>query len=458
MADVACPTAATVHFVQLLLLVIIPYRCCPRFRACRKAGTSEEVCKFGFSCRRVNCWFQHPQGRQIDTAPGLAVCRHGVDCPNPNCFFHHPEGRHIDPVSFEIYLDELPMPRRPQVPPSVTDVQVYVDFFGQDPDSPELREALVTFYGSVKEVRPIPGQTRGYVSFEEHEAAKKCVDEEAGAWSESERCVTESAYASWRSWTKGAYGIDIAKTIKGQRGCNLDQVMQKIGSNSKLHFGTEGGYAAFTGKVTQGQLPDLRAHLADLLAAAHDEVNAKVRQLDIDAGLPKAFTQEEATEFFKAFGVVESLVLTDSDPDNFEVTPTARVVYGASDDAFSAANDLKGANFFGSAISCSLSPVGQSSDDQGNAQVSNENHTYSTRNRQGWSRLRHPAVGDGTGNDERGGALEGEQTSSVSAEQAVAEEPAPDSWVCVCGYENNEGAFVCGEFVENEGCGQPREK
>jgi len=335
---------------------------------------------------------------------------------------------------------------------------VYVDFFGQDPDSPEFREALVTFYGNVKEVRPIPGLTRGYVSFEEHEAAKKCVYEEAGTWSESERCVTESAYASWKSWTKGAYGMDMAKIIKGQRGRNLDQVMEKVGASGKLHFGVEGGYAAFTGKATQGQLPDLRAHLADLLAAAHDEVNAKLRQLNVDAGLPKAFTEEEAAEFFKAFGTLESLVLTDPDPDNFEVSPTVRVVYGVSEDAWSAASDLNGANFFGSIISCSLNPVGQSSDDQGNAQGSNGSDTYSTRNRQGWSRLSHPAVGDGKGRDDRGGAVEGEQVSSVSAEQATAEDHASDVWVCACGYENNEGAFVCGEFAENEGCGQPRDK
>merc|ERR1712032_1539329 len=306
----------------------------------------------------------------------------------------------------------------------------------------------------------IPGSTKGYICFEEHAAARKCVDEQAGSWSESERCVAESSWSNWKSWNRGAYGMDVSKLIVGQRGKNLSQEMEKVGASSKLHFGTDGGYAAFTGKVTKPQLVEIKTHLAELLAAAHAEINSNVRQIEVDAGLPKAFTPAEATDFFKAFGTIESFELADPDPDNPDSTPKACVVYKASEEAFCAQAELRGAMFFGTAIISSLCPVGHGKDDNNKCRGS----IKASRNKQRWSEMRvsngernEYYQGDGVGehNAQEGDLDEYRCTAGV---QETAEVQGEGVWVCICGFKNDEGAFVCGEFSANEGCGQPRDQ
>merc|ERR1712113_591074 len=133
---------------------------------------------------------------------------------------------------------------------------------------------------------------------------------------------------------------------------------------------------------------ELKPHLGELLAAAHSEISSNVRQLDVDGGLPKAFTQEEANDFFKTFGTIESLVLTDSDPDNPDSTPKACVVYSASEEAFCAKGELQGANFFGVEIVSSVCPVGQGKDDNKKAQRSSK--ASSGHNNQRWGDFRVP--------------------------------------------------------------------
>merc|ERR1712032_1189269 len=334
----------------------------------------------------------------------------------------------------------------------------------------------------------IPGSTKGYICFEEHAAARKCVDEQAGSWSESERCVAESSWSNWKSWNRGAYGMDVSKLIVGQRGKNLSQEMEKVGASSKLHFGTDGGYAAFTGKVTKPQLVEIKTHLAELLAAAHAEINSNVRQIEVDAGLPKAFTPAEATDFFKAFGTIESFELADPDPDNPDSTPKACVVYKASEEAFCAQAELRGAMFFGTAIISSLCPVGHGKDDNKKSRGSemlattsptsqsemsesemsesemSESDIKASRNKQRWSEMR---VSNGERNEYYQGDGVGEHNAQecdldeyrcTADVQETAEVQGEDVWVCICGFKNDEGAFVCGEFSANEGCGQPRDQ
>lgn len=96
---------------------------------------SSNPCRFGYDCRRADCWFLHPSGRAIDhqalqpslfmpamaamvpqpaypggvTKPlgaagepdaaargGSSVCRYGRACHRAECWFRHPDGRTID--------------------------------------------------------------------------------------------------------------------------------------------------------------------------------------------------------------------------------------------------------------------------------------------------------------------------------------------------------------------------
>jgi len=40
-------------------------------------------CRYGYSCQRPNCWFQHPAKR--------GLCRYGDNCHRPDCWFDHPK-------------------------------------------------------------------------------------------------------------------------------------------------------------------------------------------------------------------------------------------------------------------------------------------------------------------------------------------------------------------------------
>ena len=51
-------------------------------------------CRFGHKCRRINCHFEHPTGRLIDTP-----CRYGQGCTNPGCHFG-PPGHGVSQLPF----------------------------------------------------------------------------------------------------------------------------------------------------------------------------------------------------------------------------------------------------------------------------------------------------------------------------------------------------------------------
>lgn len=50
-----------------------------------------EPCRFGTRCTRPDCYYDHPEGRAIDTP-----CRDDVVCTSQDCYFKHPNGRNID--------------------------------------------------------------------------------------------------------------------------------------------------------------------------------------------------------------------------------------------------------------------------------------------------------------------------------------------------------------------------
>jgi len=65
-----------------------------------KEKSSGLPCKFGLTCTRPDCTFDHPDGwesHKPTVAPSVSRgaspgCRFGVGCSRPDCFFSHPEG------------------------------------------------------------------------------------------------------------------------------------------------------------------------------------------------------------------------------------------------------------------------------------------------------------------------------------------------------------------------------
>eukprot|EP00435_Cladocopium_sp_Y103_P012729 s322_g3.t1 len=137
---------------------------------------SLEVCRFGMSCQRAGCWYSHPAGRLIDLNPTKALCFRGAECDKFDChrsvpvllwygnlthkspqpmfsqlFFPEFRTEMAPPLDFLIFLDEIPMPFRPDVKPGPGDREVFIDPLPAEPGSDELQEFLAAF-GEVDEV------------------------------------------------------------------------------------------------------------------------------------------------------------------------------------------------------------------------------------------------------------------------------------------------------------------
>eukprot|EP00927_Polykrikos_kofoidii_P085516 TRINITY_DN9327_c0_g1_i1.p1 TRINITY_DN9327_c0_g1~~TRINITY_DN9327_c0_g1_i1.p1 ORF type:complete len:1302 (+),score=142.95 TRINITY_DN9327_c0_g1_i1:73-3978(+) len=53
------------------------------------------VCKFGRKCKRKECFYVHSSGRELDEDQAKGMCMHGDKCNNPGCFFSHPDTRKL---------------------------------------------------------------------------------------------------------------------------------------------------------------------------------------------------------------------------------------------------------------------------------------------------------------------------------------------------------------------------
>eukprot|EP00930_Biecheleria_cincta_P058604 TRINITY_DN44413_c0_g1_i1.p1 TRINITY_DN44413_c0_g1~~TRINITY_DN44413_c0_g1_i1.p1 ORF type:complete len:607 (-),score=94.57 TRINITY_DN44413_c0_g1_i1:283-2103(-) len=316
-----------------------------------------EPCAFGFNCKRPDCWYAHPAGREIGNSTEAVYCRFGVRCTRPNCFYTHPEGRECEPDKYEIYLDELEMPNRPAVFPSNEEREVFVDPFPCSVDNPEF-EAFTSAFGETESVFQIPGQERGYILFQEHHAARACTYANAGTWSESERCTTSRR---WREHKKKggrthcSYPMSLPRLIAGEEAeSNLVKIKEQLQLPGRLKFKTNDGPARFVGSCTAAQKEEVTRLLTELVAQAHDQVSEKLTEVYVPRGLPKGFDDDQAKSLFEGYGETESIVLTNLDKESPRHCPIARVVYKRWQDAARAQKELHQANLFDIPITCQL--------------------------------------------------------------------------------------------------------
>jgi len=261
----------------------------PRERVDRGKPKTVEVCRFGQNCKRFDCWFQHPDGRAMDGEPFGGMCKYGLGCNRPDCFYKHPkvlppkdaeaEAEEAESDDFCIHLDEVEMPMRPEVRPSTTDREVFIDPLPGQEGSAELAEFLLSF-GEVDDVYIIENQERGYVRFQSHTTAAECVAARVGAWSESER-----ALAGQNSSSESAYPDALVGHLLGREGRNLQELMEKSGvrklrliTNSVKNNQSVSGRVHFLFRGTPDQKVELTLHLEELLATAHSRIAKRMEE------------------------------------------------------------------------------------------------------------------------------------------------------------------------------------
>eukprot|EP00928_Gymnodinium_smaydae_P073101 TRINITY_DN5634_c0_g1_i1.p1 TRINITY_DN5634_c0_g1~~TRINITY_DN5634_c0_g1_i1.p1 ORF type:complete len:694 (+),score=156.51 TRINITY_DN5634_c0_g1_i1:83-2164(+) len=280
----------------------------------KKPEKSGDTCTFGRNCKRRDCWHDHPEGRLIDENPSLVMCRFGLACSRPDCFYLHPgdEGK----VEFTIYLDELPMPKRPDVKPSHLDREVYIDPLPSDTGTDELENFLFSF-GEVDEIFNLPGNSKAYVRFKEHEGAAACVAAYVGQWSESERAKAPAVRERYRDRRKrggedviNCYPEPLMPLLYTNGGADLKIMQDKTGvKNLRLHGGgAKPERVHFAAKGNEEQQATLRASLERLLAEAHErfaELVGGQRPCNLRVwGVPGDWSPEEAELFFGNYGDV----------------------------------------------------------------------------------------------------------------------------------------------------------
>lgn len=193
------------------------------------------------------------------------------------------------PRVLTIHLDELPMPRRPQVEPSPSDRELFVDPLPEE----EMMETCLAAFGDADDVFRIPDpktgrpSNRGYVKFKEHAAAVRAAEADFGAWSESERTLSSQRSKRSHDGSVSTYPDSVIARIVGSRGEAIRRMQDECGASwlhlrgedlghtdhksdsQRVHFIAEGDERAFA---------RLREVLARRLAEIHDAICERLEQ------------------------------------------------------------------------------------------------------------------------------------------------------------------------------------
>eukprot|EP00933_Yihiella_yeosuensis_P003269 TRINITY_DN10586_c0_g3_i1.p1 TRINITY_DN10586_c0_g3~~TRINITY_DN10586_c0_g3_i1.p1 ORF type:complete len:1030 (+),score=266.68 TRINITY_DN10586_c0_g3_i1:185-3274(+) len=185
-----------------------------------------------------------------------------------------------------VHIDELDMPRRPEVPPAPSDREVYVDPL---PDE-DLLDTCVAAFGTEEEIYQLPGNgtRRGYVKFRDHAAAARAVEAGFGAWSESERTLS-SQRSKKNDGTVPTYPDSIIARLVGSRGDSIKRLQEETGA-TWLHLrGEDLGHADrdnrhpssqrvhFIAEGDEKALGRMKEVLSNRLAEIHENIREALR-------------------------------------------------------------------------------------------------------------------------------------------------------------------------------------
>jgi len=210
-----------------------------------------------------------------------------------------------------IFLDEIPMLRRPPIAAAPTDREVWAD-----PMPGDGMKNWKKAYGEIDEVFKLPSQDRGYVLFKEADAAAKCVGAHEGYWSESERAIAGQP-SSRTAGALSAYSESFMARFLGKDGFHLRTTCGRIGIRNLQVFcgGPPGkrplGKDARVHLVAKGapaQLNELHNQLEVRVNAVHEELTAALdkmpQRLVAAKGIPPGWTTEEVEPLFAMHGKV----------------------------------------------------------------------------------------------------------------------------------------------------------
>jgi len=202
------------------------------------------------------------------------------------------------PLRRVLFVDELPMLKRPDLPPSRKEQEVYLTSLPVEECNEEQIKSWLEGFGVVDDMfllrddRTGKFSGRGYARFKTHEQANACVEatrEDAddgdivAVWSESER-------ASQRA--SGAYGIDPHTAFAGPSGRVLSAILgaAKLKAAVLWMFSElypnrdrgapqpEGKRLHFIATCTDEQFGQLRSALASALQSFHEKVAKRLRE------------------------------------------------------------------------------------------------------------------------------------------------------------------------------------
>eukprot|EP00927_Polykrikos_kofoidii_P029647 TRINITY_DN25611_c0_g1_i3.p1 TRINITY_DN25611_c0_g1~~TRINITY_DN25611_c0_g1_i3.p1 ORF type:complete len:1415 (-),score=328.77 TRINITY_DN25611_c0_g1_i3:116-4360(-) len=208
-----------------------------------------------------------------------------------------------------LFVDELSMPKRPDVPPNDQDREVFLKHLPVKDCSMEQIQSWLEGFGTVEDVcllhdaRSRELSSRGYVRFASHREASACVEAQASAvnaeegdvvaaWSESERALQGCA---------SVYGADVHTAFAGSSGRVLASILvsakmkelwmrgEKFPAKDRGVPQAEGKQLHFVTECDDGQFEELKKVLAGALANFHEKAAKRLKE-------PKEAKEKEPKE------------------------------------------------------------------------------------------------------------------------------------------------------------------
>jgi len=208
------------------------------------------------------------------------------------------DSRPKGPTQRALFVDDLPMRRRPEVPAGEKDREVFLSALPVKDCSEDQIKGWLEGFGVVEDMHLVRDSLsgefngKGYVRFHSHAEANACVESQASAadaeegdvvasWSESERAGQRSS---------SIYGMDVHTAFAGPSGRVLASIlvsskMKELWMFSELHQPKdkgapkpEGNQLHFITTCDDEQFEELRTVLGDALAAFHEKVARRLKE------------------------------------------------------------------------------------------------------------------------------------------------------------------------------------